>query len=83
MFTKAFWIAAIERAAKTFAQSAVALWGGDAALNIVDIDLGDIAGLSASAAVLSVLTSLASIPLSKGDSPSLVPAAEIEAASTP
>lgn len=82
MFTKAFWIAAGERAIKTFAQTAAALWGGDAALNIVDIDLGEVAGLSASAAALSVLTSLASIPLSKGDSPSLVPAAEVEAAET-
>ena len=80
MFTKAFITAAFERAVKTFAQTAAALWGGDAALNIVDLDLGAIAGVSASAAVLSVLTSIASIPLSQGDSPSLVPAAEVEAA---
>lgn len=80
MFTKAFWIASFERSVKTFAQTAAALWGGDAALNIVDIDFGQIAGLSASAAVLSVLTSLASVRLSAGDSPSLVPAAEVKAA---
>lgn len=80
MFHVAFWIAAGERAAKTFAQTAVALWGGDAALNIIDLDVGAVLGVSASAAVLSVLTSLASIPVSAGESPSLVPAAEVKAA---
>lgn len=87
MFKAAFWLAALERATKTFAQTAVGLWGGDAVLDkvgvsIIDINIGDIVGYSASAAVLSVLTSLASIPLSPGSSPSLVPAAETEAAAS-
>lgn len=82
MFTKAFLIAALERAVKTFAQTAVALWGGETVTNIVDLNWGDILGLSGSAAVLSALTSVASIPLSQGNSPSLVPAAEVEAAAS-
>jgi hypothetical protein len=82
MFQRAFWIAAIERAIKTFAQTAVALIGGDAVLSIVDVDAGGIAGISGTAAVVSVLTSLASIPLSQGSSPSLVPDAEVKAASS-
>jgi hypothetical protein len=81
MFHRSFWIAAVERAIKTFAQTAVALVGGDAVLSIVDIDAGAIAGVAGTAAVVSVLTSLASIPLSQGSSPSLVPAAEVTAAS--
>lgn len=80
MFTPSFLIAALERAVKTFAQTAAALWGGGTVTNIVDLNWGDIIGLSGSAAVLSVLTSVASIPLSTGNSPSLVPAAEVEAA---
>lgn len=81
MFTSAFWLATLERATKTFAQTATALWaGGDAVFNIVDIDIAAVLGVSASAAVVSGLTSLASIPLSAGNSPSLVPAAEVEAA---
>lgn len=79
MFTRAFWIAAAERAAKTFAQTAATLWGAGA-VNIVDVDLASIVGISASAAVVSVLTSLGSVPLSRGESPSLVPSAEVEAA---
>jgi hypothetical protein len=82
MFTRAFWIAAVERSIKTFAQSAVALIGGDAVLSIVEIDAGAIAGVSGTAAVVSLLTSLASIPLSHGDSPSLVPESEVEAAAS-
>lgn len=81
MFKSVFWLAALERSAKTFAQTATALWaGGDAVFNIVDIDIAAVLGVSASAAVVSVLTSLASIPLSPGESPSLVPAAEVAAA---
>lgn len=80
MFTRAFWIAAVERAVKTFGQTAVALVGGDAVLSIVEIDAGAIAGVAGAAAVVSVLTSLASIPLSTGDSPSLVPDSEVKAA---
>lgn len=81
MFHRSFWIAAVERAIKTFAQTAVALVGGDTFLSIVDVDAGAIAGVAGAAAVVSVLTSLASIPLSTGSSPSLVPAAEVTAAS--
>ncbi len=80
MFTRAFWIAAAERAIKTFAQTAVALVGGDSILSIVDIDAGAIAGVSATAALVSILTSLASTRQGSGDSPSLVPDSEVKAA---
>jgi hypothetical protein len=79
MFTRAFWTAALERAVKTFAQTAAALIGADA-IDVLEIDWASVAGVSGTAALVSVLTSIASIPLSNGNSPSLVPGAEIEAA---
>lgn len=82
MFKRVFWIASVERAIKTCAQTAVALIGGDSVLSIVEIDAGAIAGVAGTAALVSILTSLASIPLSKGDSPSLVPDAEVKAATS-
>lgn len=54
-----FWIDTFERALKTAAQTAAALIG-TAAVHIVDLDWAQIGGVAATAAVLSVLTSLAS-----------------------
>jgi hypothetical protein len=77
MFTRAFWTAALERAVKTFAQTAAALIGAGA-VNVLEVDWQSVAGVSGTAALVSVLTSLAS---GRSDgSPSLVPGAEVEAA---
>lgn len=81
MFTKAFWTAAIERAVKTAAQVVAGVYVvGDRITDKFTFDWGDLLQLAAGGAVASLVTSLASIPLSKGDSPSLVPDAEVQAA---
>ena len=58
MFTGAFWQAAGERAIRTFAQALAALIGANA-VSIIDIDWAASVGVAATAALLSVLTSLA------------------------
>jgi hypothetical protein len=60
MFTdSSFWRGSLERALKTFAQTLAALIGANA-VNVIDIDWPALAGISATAAVVSVLTSVAS-----------------------
>jgi len=71
MFTKTFWIQALERAVKTAAQSALALLTANGT-GLLDIDwtaLGSVAGL---AAVASVLTSVVTSGFGEPDSPSAV-----------
>jgi len=84
MFTVAFWKAATERAAKSGAQFCLLAWGvGEEIADKVDIEWVDLPAIFASGAVVSIFTSLVSIPLSSGGGPSLQPAAEIESNSTP
>ena len=60
IFSKEWWKAAIIRAVKTFAQSALAAIGTETAFNMVNwLSVLSIAGL---AAVLSMLMSLAGLP---------------------
>lgn len=59
MFTAPFWKAAFERAIRTFAQTAAALVAVDVAVSVIDVDWPYVAGVSATAAVLSILTSIA------------------------
>ncbi|MBK6347272.1 MAG: holin, partial [Bacteroidales bacterium] len=59
MTTGTFWAAALERAVKTAAQVAAALIG-TGAVGITELDWAQIGSVSATSAVLSVLTSLAS-----------------------
>ncbi len=64
--------AALERAVKTFAQSAVALITANAT-GLLDVDWAQLASVSGLAALVSILTSIASAPIG-GDGPSLTKA---------
>lgn len=55
---KSFWRSALIRALRTFCQSLVTLIGTDA-VNIVNIDWLTCLGISATTAVMSILTSIA------------------------
>lgn len=71
MLTKSFWKDALERAVKTAAQTAVALIG-TGLVGIIDVDWANIASVSGVAALVSVLTSVASGPVGDADTASLV-----------
>lgn len=62
MFTKAFWIASVERSIKTFGQAfgATAIAAGT---GLLDTDWVTLLSISGMAALLSVATSLASAPV--------------------
>lgn len=72
MFDPMFWKATAERAVKTFVQTMLALVGTDA-MGVVSMDLlSQAVPVAASAALLSVLTSLASNGVGSTTGPSLV-----------
>ena len=73
---KLFWIATGERAVKTFAQSLVALFA--AGVTILNIDWQQGLAVAATAAVVSVLTSVASVRLGQFEGPSLAGEAVVE-----
>ena len=73
MFSRAFWKAAAERAVKTAAQTAVVLLGADM-VDVLSLDWVNIASLSAGAALVSGLTSIASDAVTAQDGPSLTDA---------
>jgi uncharacterized membrane protein YfbV (UPF0208 family) len=64
IFTLSFWKLATERAVKTFAQTALALLGAST-LNVLTVDWQQAIGVSAGAAVLSYLTSVVSVEITK------------------
>lgn len=73
MLTSTFWASTAERAVKTAAQALLSLWLiGDVAFNLLSVDWPAALGVSAGAAVVSVLTSLVSAPVADQGSPSLV-----------
>ena len=76
MFTVAFWQATAERAIKTVAQGAAGALTATAVFS--DINWSVVFGTAVVAGIGSVLSSIASIPLSGGGGPSLAPTAEIE-----
>ena len=71
MLSKSFWIDAAERAVRTAAQTAVALIG-TGAVGIIDVDWQNVASVSAVAAVVSLLTSIASNPVGDRGTASVV-----------
>lgn len=58
MFTRAFWKATGERSVRTFAQAVIAAVGADQ-LGLLDVDWGQASSIGGLAAVLSVLTAIA------------------------
>ncbi len=70
MFDIRFWKAAGERAVKTFAQTLVALIG-TGAVGIMSLDWPQMLSISATATLLSVLTSVASANFGSNPGPSL------------
>lgn len=71
IWTIGFWRGAAERALKTAAQTAVAFFVvGET--GVADVDWATIGGISLVAAIVSVLTSLASAPFGPENTPSLV-----------
>ena len=72
IFTKQFWLDSVERAIKSFAQSAITLIGSDAT-GYTHLAWEHVAGVSAVVALLSVLTSVATASVTKRSSASAVP----------
>jgi hypothetical protein len=71
IWTIGFWRGAAERAIKTAAQTAVAFFVvGET--GVADVDWATVGGISLVAAIVSVLTSLASAPFGPENTPSLV-----------
>jgi len=71
IYTTRFWRSASERAIKTWAQSLVALLGAGS-VNVLTVGWPEAFGVSVGAGVLSLLTSIASVQVTKHDDPSLV-----------
>ena len=71
MFSKTFMLDVLDRAVRTAAQTAVALIG-TGAVGVIDVDWQNVASVSVVAALVSVLTSVASSGAGDPDTPSLV-----------
>jgi hypothetical protein len=74
MWTKVFWLQTAERAVKSFAQSMLLALGAGGGFNLFELSWYRCLGFGLGGMLLSVLTSLASLPLPIGqpNSPSLV-----------
>ncbi len=71
MFTAQFWKDAAERSVKTFAQAAGALLAGDG-VGLMDVSWLQVASIAGMAAVVSLLTSIASAPVGASGTASLI-----------
>jgi len=72
MWTRRFWRETLDRAVKSAAQAPLVVWGvGDVALNAFELDWRLGAGVAAGAALVSLLTSLASAPIGEPETPTL------------
>ena len=74
MWTKQFWVDSAERAIRTFAQALIAILGAGA-VNILTVDWVQALSVGAGAAVLSLLTSIASSGFGTKGTPSILPEA--------
>ncbi len=72
LMSAAFWASTAERTIKTFAQSLLALFLGDSALSVISVDWTSGLAVAGTAALVSVLTSIASGTVGPDNSPSLV-----------
>lgn len=70
MFTLIFWKATAERAVKSFAQALAAVLAGGTTL--WEVSWAEALAVAGMTALLSVLTSVASVPVGSHSSPSLV-----------
>lgn len=73
MRTKKFWYDALERAASTAAQGAIALIGMDAVFNPLQADWKYLGGVVLGMAILSLFKSMAASQVGNSESASLVP----------
>lgn len=72
MFTMYFWRLTLERAVKSGAQFAVAAFGANAT-GFIGISPGQIVVAALGGFVLSALTSVSTVSITGGDTPSVVP----------
>lgn len=79
LVSSTFWTQAAERAVKTFAQAAIALLTGQG-MGLLDINWKHVGSVAALAAVISVLTSVASGSFSRNGTPNLIPTQQKKAA---
>ena len=71
MWSRSFWLDVAERAVKTFAQALVPVLAADG-VDLLHVDWPSALGLAGTAAVLSVLTSIASAGIGDPGTASLV-----------
>lgn len=75
MFNRAFWAAALERAIKTAAQAIIGLWVvADGVFDILHVNWTQTFGIAAGMFVLSIITSIVSLPFGPAASPSVTEA---------
>jgi len=72
MFTYAFWRGVIERGVKTFAQALLTMFLAAGVASLFEIDYKAALGVAGLQVVLSILTSIVSVPFSVEGSPSMV-----------
>lgn len=72
IFTKTFWLEALERSIKTTAQSLVIMFTAAEGFDLFAADWGTTGGFALGGFLLSILTSVASAPFGANNSPSLV-----------
>ncbi len=72
MFTWRFWRETIERGVKSGAQAVVLALGASEVLNLYTMDFGLLVGAYGAGALLSVLTSLATVRIGASNSPSAI-----------
>jgi hypothetical protein len=73
MTTWKFWRGALERAVKTFAQTLIALITAVEGFDLFSAEWPEILAAAGTAAVLSILTSIASLPVGEPNSASALP----------